>query len=65
MQESVEVPDPDARLVGVNVQVSPLVLTVLDRLTAPLKPSWEVTVMVAVPAVPAFVLMLDEERSRV
>ena len=53
LQESVEVPEP-VTLVGVRVQVKPVVGLVLEvRLTAPANPSSAATVMVEVPEAPA------------
>jgi hypothetical protein len=54
-QERLEVPEvPSVTLVGVNVQVRPVVgETVADRLTAPANPFTEVTVIVEVPLEPA------------
>ena len=53
-QDRVEVPEaPSATLVGVNVQVRPVAgETVADKLTAPVNPFTEVTVMVEVPLEP-------------
>jgi hypothetical protein len=51
--ERVEVPEP-ATLVGVRVQVSPVVGLMLDAMfTIPLKPLRAVTVIVEVPPAPA------------
>jgi len=54
-QERVEVPEvPSVMLVGVNVQVRPVVgEAVADRLTAPANPLIEVTVIAEVPLEPA------------
>jgi hypothetical protein len=49
VHDRVEVPEP-VTLVGLRVQVIPLLLTVLVRLTAPVNPLTAVIVIVDVPA---------------
>lgn len=58
--DSVEVPEvPSVTLEGVNVQVSPVAgETVSVRVTDPVKPWRDVTVMVEVPEVPAGIVTL-------
>lgn len=58
-QESVD--DPVVRVAGLRLHVRPLVSTVSVRATVPEKPSWGLIVIVAVPVVPAFVVIVLED----
>ena len=56
LQDRVEVPEP-VTLVGVSVQVSPVVGLILEvKLTTPAKPLSAVTVIVDAPATPALIV---------
>ena len=54
LHDSVEVPEPPAILVELNVHARLVELVVTPRVTIPLKPLTEATVIVDMPAVPVF-----------
>ncbi len=58
VQESVEVPEPPVILVEVSVQARFVEFVVTARVTVPVNPFSGATVMVEVPATPAFTVTL-------
>ena len=58
LQDSVEVPEPPTILVADNVQDRLVELVVTARVTVPEKPFNGATVIVEVPATPAFTVIL-------